>query len=436
GPPFAAISLTSKWRRLQKFQAGVPKWPASGSSSDSGRRLDNVFGVLRLFVADQNRLSSSGHGVFVYHNLFHVTQAGQLVHRVQQRQLNDGTQAACPCPPFDGALRNSADGIRQDFELHVFHGKQFLELLDERVSGLRKNSDQCIFVKFLQSRHDRQATHKFGDETKFDQILRLRFAEEFAHALFALGTDRGGKADAGAFAAVTDNFFQAVECTTHNEQNIGGVDLNEILVGMLATTLRRHRSDRTFNQFEQRLLHAFAGNISRDGWVVGLAGDLIDFVDINNGPLRLLDVVIAVLQQFLNDVFVVLTHVTGFGQCGGVCHDERHVQHARQGLCKQRLARTSGPDQQDVALAQLDAIVFDIAIANTLVMVIDCDGQSALGLVLTNDVAIKEFLNLGWRRQLIADGIARGFLGFLQNDVIAKVDAFIADEHRRPGDKL
>src|SRR5690606_6462096 len=35
-----------------------------------------------------------------------------------------------------------------------------------------------------------------------------------------------------------------------------------------------------------------------------------------------------------------------------------------------------------------------------------------------------------------ANGVASGFLRFLENDVVAKVDAFSADEHRRPGDKL
>src|SRR5690606_1103547 len=135
-------------------------------------------------------------------------------------------------------------------------------------------------------------------------------------------------------------------------------------------------------------------------------------------------------------VLDVFTHVAGFGQGGSVCHDERNIKHARQGLREQRLARASRPDEQDVALAQFDVVILDIAVTNALVVVIDCDGQSALGLVLTNDISVKEFLDFRRRRQFIADGVPSGFLGFFQNDVIAKVDALIADEHRRPGDKL
>src|SRR5690606_38076623 len=105
-------------------------------------------------------------------------------------------------------------------------------------------------------------------------------------------------------------------------------------------------------------------------------------------------------------------------------------------LSKQRLAGTCWPDQQDIALAELDFVTFHLAIANTLVMVVDGNGQSALRLLLTNDVTIKEFLDFGRRRQLVANGVTSSLLGLFQNDVVAEVDAFIADEHRRPGDKL
>jgi hypothetical protein len=53
---------------------------------------------------------------------------------------------------------------------------------------------------------------------------------------------------------------------------------------------------------------------------------VIDFVDVNNAALRLLDVVIAFLQQFLDDVFDVFANVTGLGQRSRIRHHERHVQ--------------------------------------------------------------------------------------------------------------
>ena len=67
--------------------------------------------------------------------------------------------------------------------------------------------------------------------------------------------------------------------------------------------------------------------------------------------LRLLDVVVALLQQLLDDVLDVLADVAGFGQRRGVGDGERHVEHARQRFGQQRLARAGRADQQDVGLA-------------------------------------------------------------------------------------
>ena len=124
---------------------------------------------------------------------------------------------------------------------------------------------------------------------------------------------------------------------------------------MLAAALGRHVGDGAFQNLQQRLLHAFAGNIAGDGRVLVLASDLVDFVDIDDAGLRASDIAVGGLQQLQDDVFDVLADVAGFGQRGGVHDGERHVQHARQSLGQQRLAGAGGADQHDVGLGQLDA---------------------------------------------------------------------------------
>ena len=49
--------------------------------------------------------------------------------------------------------------------------------------------------------------------------------------------------------------------------------------------------------FKQRLLHALARDIPRDRGVLGLPGNLVDLVDIDNAALRTLDIVIGGLEQ-------------------------------------------------------------------------------------------------------------------------------------------
>src|SRR5450756_3032316 len=79
-----------------------------------------------------------------------------------------------------------------------------------------------------------------------------------------------------------DDPVQAVERPTADKQDVCGVDLDEVLVRVLATTLRWHIGERAFEDLEQGLLHALAGDIARDRRVVRLAGDLVDLVDVDD----------------------------------------------------------------------------------------------------------------------------------------------------------
>src|SRR5258708_3266605 len=165
------------------------------------------------------------------------------------------------------------------------------------------------------------------------------------------------EADAALLGAAADDLLQAVEPSAADEQDVGGVHLHEILVGMLAAALRRHGRDRPLDQLQQRLLHALAGNVPGDRRVVGLARDLVDLVDIDDAALRLVDVVVAFLEQPLDDVRGVLADVARLGERGRIGDHERNVQQARHRLREQRLARSGRADEEDVRFGELDFVV-------------------------------------------------------------------------------
>src|SRR6516164_4475678 len=56
-------------------------------------------------------------------------------------------------------------------------------------------------------------------------------------------------------------------------------------------------------------------------------------------------------------------------------------------------------------------------------------------MILANDVIIEILVDLPRRRDAVA-GFAESGLGLLANDILAQLNAFIADEHRRPRDEL
>ena len=126
---------------------------------------------------------------------------------------------------------------------------------------------------------------------------------------------------------------------------------------MLATTLWRNGSDRSFQNLEQCLLHALAGDVPRYAWVFRLAGDLVNLVDIDDAALAFSDVEVTSLQQPDENVLDVFAHVASFRQRRGIGDRERHVQNTREGLREQRLADARRTDEQDVRLIQLYVVV-------------------------------------------------------------------------------
>src|SRR5690606_3457345 len=220
----------------------------------------------------------------------------------------------------------------------------------------------------------------------------------------------------------------------HDEQDVAGVDLQELLLRVLAAALRRDAGDGALDELQQRLLHALARHVAGDRRVLALARDLVDLVDVDDALLRLLDVVVALLQQLLDDVLDVLADVPGLGQRGRVGHGERDVEHAGQGLGQQGLAGTGGAHQQAVGLGQLDVVVLLPAL-DALVVVVHRHRQRLLRPLLADHVLVEDLedlLGLGQR----AAGALRLLLELLADDVVAQLHAFIADEHARARDQL
>ena len=68
-----------------------------------------------------------------------------------------------------------------------------------------------------------------------------------------------------------------------------------------------------------------AGYISRDRHVLGLLGDLIDLIDIDDTVLGTLNVVICRLNNLQEDILYILTDITCLCQRRGICNRKRHI---------------------------------------------------------------------------------------------------------------
>ena len=114
--------------------------------------------------------------------------------------------------------------------------------------------------------------------------------------------------------AVLDQALQAVEGAAADEEDVGGIDLDEVLVRVLAAALRWDVGNSALEDLEQRLLNPFPGHVSGKRGVVRLAGDLVDLVDVDDAALGAGDIEVRHLEQTEQNVLDVLANIAGLGQ--------------------------------------------------------------------------------------------------------------------------
>ena len=197
------------------------------------------------------------------------------------------------------------------------------------------------------ARGHRQAADELRDQPVLHQVLGQAALEQLAHVAVGARLDHRAEADALVADPPLDHLVEVRERPAADEQDVRRVDRQELLVRVLAPALRRHRRGRPLEDLQQRLLDALARHVARDRRVVGLAGDLVDLVDVDDPGLGLLDVVVRGLDQLQEDVLDVLADVAGLRQRGGVGDGERDVEDAarasaRAASCRSRSARAAG----------------------------------------------------------------------------------------------
>ena len=202
---------------------------------------------------------------------------------------------------------------------------------------------------------------------------------------------------------------------------------------VLATPLRWHRGCRALEDLQERLLHAFTGDVTGDRRVLTLAGDLVDLIDVDDAGFGLLHVVVGGLDELEEDVLDILADIARLGERRCIGNRERNVEHAGKGLGQERLARTGRAEEQDVRLGQLDLVILwpiSGGGLHSLVVVVDRNRKGLLRGVLADHVFVEEVEDLA-RLGEIAQLDIGGLVQLLFDDLIAQVDALVADVHAR-----
>src|SRR5713226_2262306 len=205
---------------------------------------------------------------------------------------------------------------------------------------------------------------------------------------------------------------------------------------MLAAALWGDVGNGALQDLEQRLLHPFSRDITRDRRVVRLARDLVDLVYVDYPALGAADVEVGGLYQAEKDVLDVLANVAGFRQAGGVGDREGDVEDLPQRLHQVGLAAAGGADQHDIRLLQLD-VADQLRRLDPLVVVVDGDREDALGVVLADHVLVErgaDRLRVGDEAGLLLLRTGRAVV--VLDHFLAEVDALVAIKTPGPATSL
>ena len=323
----------------------------------------------------------------------------QIEHHVLQNTLANGAKAARARAMLDRLVRDGAQRFGREHEFGILELEHAHVLLHQRVLRVGKNVHQVVFGKLVERANHRNAAHKFGNHAELVQVFGQHLFEKLCFGVLFRLRHIAREADALLAHTLADDIGQTNERAAQNEQDVRGIDMDELLLRVLATALWRNARLSTLDDLEQCLLNTLARHVARDGKVFSFAGDLVDLVDIDDADLSALDIEIGRGNELQQNILDVFAHVARFGKRGGVGDGKRNLQRARERLREQRFARTRGAQKHDVALSKLDVVVIRLgAEADTLVVVVYGNRKRALGGLLANNMlaqAIEKLMRRG-----------------------------------------
>ena len=201
--------------------------------------------MLQLFDLFQIALTLNDFGC--HGEFFETFHSRNGIHKGHHGIFENTAQTSCAGFFFDSQFRNCMQCIVGKIEIDVIDFECFLILLDECVPGLGEYLNQGIFVERMKCRNDGQTAYKFWNHAEFEQIFGLKRTVQRFDIAFFFCLNIGVKADRRRARARFNDIFKADKCAAADEQNIGRIDAQKLLLRVFAAAFGRHCGDRTFD---------------------------------------------------------------------------------------------------------------------------------------------------------------------------------------------
>ena len=182
-------------------------------------------------------------------DLFDRIIARDLKHQVLQRIFHNGTQAAGAGLAGNGLFRNGVKRFGCELQIDLIKIKELLILADKAVFRLCEDAHKCGFVEVAQRGDDRQTTDKLRDEAELDEVVRGNFFHPLRVIKLVFALDDRVKAQRLRFGAALNDAFKAVERTAADEEDVRGIDVDDLLLRVLSAALWRDAGNGTLQNF-------------------------------------------------------------------------------------------------------------------------------------------------------------------------------------------
>ena len=185
-------------------------------------------------------LPFTGDGFLGYHDSGDIIAGGDVEHDVHEGLLNNGPQSACTGPSCNSLVGDRPQGSLGKGQFHPVQLEEFLKLAGQSIARLGQNANQGFAVERVHGRNHWQTSDELWNKPKLVKVLWAHQAEGFGPLNDLARTRIIVESQRTSTDPLGDDVFQTGEGAPHDEQDVGGIDLDEVLLRMFASTLGRH----------------------------------------------------------------------------------------------------------------------------------------------------------------------------------------------------
>src|SRR3954469_5661179 len=191
-----------------------------------------------LCARDERRADALRDALLRDHALRDVAAGWQLEHHVEQRSLDDRAEAARAGLALERAVGDLPHRVIGEDELYPVVAEEALVLLDERVLGLLENLDEVFTPQLVHRGDDREPADELRDQAEVEEVFRHHLGEQLRGFDVVLRADVGAEPEGVLADTPRDDLVDPGERAAADEEDVGGVDREELLMRVLAPALR------------------------------------------------------------------------------------------------------------------------------------------------------------------------------------------------------